>query len=130
MRAFCGILAGLSVLSWSAAALAATVKPSGGSVSINSGRPVTGETQVKLGDTVTAGPRASAKIIYANGCSVTVEPGTTVSITHDDHCTLGLAGPSAGGLGGLGGLGTVAIGAAVVAGGIGLAAALKKPASP
>lgn len=124
MRTSCCVVAALAAGLWSAVASAATVKPMKGSVSINAGRPVSTATTVKVGDTVTAGPGGPATIRYANGCSVTVEPGTTVTVVPDDLCTVGLAGDP--------GVTALAVGAGVVAAGaVALAvAAARNPASP
>jgi hypothetical protein len=126
------ITALISTLAWVGAASAATVNVTSGSVSINGGKPVTRSVQVKVGDTVTAGPKGNANIVYANNCSTPVAPGSTVSVTYDDHCALGLAGVGAGGVG----VGGALVGAAVIAGAVGIAVAVssdgrkKKPSSP
>ena len=127
MHKFAACLALTATLGWTVAASAATVNVNNGTVSINGGKPVSRSAQVKVGDTVTAGPNGSATIVYADNCTMRVGAGTSVSVTNDDHCALGLAG--------VGGTG-LQFGAALVASTVGIGIAIsqkdghKKSASP
>jgi len=128
MRKFTAALAIAGTLGWTAAATAASVTIHSGSVSINGGPPFRGSAQVNPGDTVTAGPNGSATITYGTNCKLPVDSGNTVTVLPDSQCASGFAGFDGT---------TVIIGAAVVAGavGIGIAASQgsddkKKPASP
>ena len=94
MRVSVALMAAVLALGAPTNAVAAAVQPDGGSVSINGARPVATQSQVKTGDTVTTGPSRSAKIVYDNGCVITVEPGSTVTVVADEQCALPAAGLS------------------------------------
>lgn len=127
MYKFAAFLALGATLGWSVAATAATVNVNSGTVSINGGKPVSGSAKVNPGDTITAGPNGSAVISYDNGCSAQVSSGSTVSVVQEAQCSA-----AAGGIGSTG----LLVGAAVVAGAVGIGIAVsqkdsnKKSASP
>lgn len=71
------------------AALAATVQPIAGTISVNTGegfKPAVGETNISTGDTVMVSPEGSARIIYADGCAIQVRPGAVVTIGQGSPC--------------------------------------------
>ena len=81
-----GLVAGVCLVS---PALAATVQPVQGQVSINRGegfQPLAGKTQARPGDLVMASPGGEAKILYADGCMVNVKPVKVVSVGAKSPC--------------------------------------------
>src|ERR1700730_2364827 len=84
----CAVL--LSSSSW--AATSATVQPAQGVVLINY---VNGFKQVKksfkakVGDSVMVSPDGAAKIAYADGCTVDVQPGAVTTIAALSPCAAG-----------------------------------------
>ena len=71
------------------AVYAATVASVQGKVSISRGsgyEPVSGPTQVNVGDTVLASPGGSARVVYNDQCSVAVKPGRIVAIAPEPPC--------------------------------------------
>ena len=71
------------------AVFAATVASVQGKVSISRGsgyEPVSGPTQVNVGDTVLASPGGSARVVYNDQCSVAVKPGRIVAIAPEPPC--------------------------------------------
>jgi hypothetical protein len=71
--------------SWSA-----TVEVVKGGVLINRGegfRPVTGAAEARSGDQVMASPDGSARIIYADGCPIPVNPGAVITVSAKSPCT-------------------------------------------
>ena len=100
---------------------------------MNGARPSSKPSTVKTGDAITAGPAANAKIVYANGCSMNVAPGTTVTVVTDEQCALttaSISNPTA-----LPTSSVVLGGAAIAAGAVGVALAVKastanSPTSP
>ena len=68
---------------------AATVKVTEGELFISSGNGyerVAGTVQGRVGDSVMAGEFGVGQITYANGCAVTVRPGTVVAIEAQSSC--------------------------------------------
>ena len=111
---------------------AATIENISGVVMVNKGngfKKVSTSQQVGTGDSVLAQSGGSARIVYANGCSITVEPGNVQPVVPEDLCILGNS--SSAGL-----LSTeVVVGGLVVAGGVAAAIVLSnsgndKRASP
>lgn len=71
------------------AAGAATVQPIEGEVSVNKGQGfqlASGEVDVNTGDTVMVSPQGSARIVYADGCAITVRPGSVVTLGKGSPC--------------------------------------------
>ena len=71
------------------AAHAATVRVTEGKLFISRGNgyePVAGTVQGHVGDSVMAGEFGVGQITYANGCAVTVRPGTVVAIEAQSSC--------------------------------------------
>ena len=70
-------------------ALATTVFATQGQVLINRGQgyqQVAGSSQANPGDTVVANPGGSGQIVYADGCTVQVRPGSIVSVAPQSPC--------------------------------------------
>ena len=70
-------------------ALAATVQPVQGQVSINRGegfQGLAGKTQARAGDLVMVSPGGSAKVLYSDGCTVNVKPVKVVSVGAKSPC--------------------------------------------
>jgi hypothetical protein len=114
-------------------ALATTVSATQGQVLISRGQgyqQVTGSTQANPGDTVVANPGGSGQIVYPDGCTVQVRPGSIVAVAPQSPCNQQEAPASATS-------NTLIVGAVVVIGtlaGVGIAALIiglkDKPASP
>lgn len=82
----------IAVIVCSLPAKAATVKALQGQVLVNSGqgyRLVDGSTILEPGATVVANPGAVAQVVYAGGCSVTVQPGSVYVIAANPPCQTG-----------------------------------------
>jgi hypothetical protein len=85
------LFSGLLVSSWASAATVNTIQ---GQVLINRGQGyklVAGSTEAEPGATVVANPGSSAQVVYPDGCTVTVEPGSIYTIAPESSC-----GPSGG----------------------------------
>lgn len=70
-------------------AQAAKVAVQGGELLVNSGagyRAVIDAAEVKPGGAVLARPRASGSIVYEDGCTVKVEPGTVLWVAPRSPC--------------------------------------------
>lgn len=126
-----GLVLGV-VLLMGGPATAATVDQVAGTVKINVGdgfKAITGPVQVTPGTAIMVEAGGSARILYANNCFVTVQPGTVITVVPDDQCVPVTSGSSLG-------VGQIGIGAAIIAGGVGAAFLLgnksdhNKPASP
>jgi len=71
------------------AAHAATVNVTEGELFVSRGNgyePVAGTAQVRVGDSIMAGEFGVGQITYANGCAITVRPGTVVAIESQASC--------------------------------------------
>ncbi len=109
----CGVLASLPALA------SAYVEPSGG-VAISHGygfQQIAGKTEVEGGDSVIASPGGHAKIVYADGCVVDVNPGAVVTVQETSPCKAGALPVGSAALGG-GHVGWYVVGAAVVGGAV------------
>jgi hypothetical protein len=85
-------LALIAVVSFEAAAHAATVRAVEGQVLVNAGqgyRLVDGSTQLEPGGTVVANPGAVAEVVYSGTCRVTVQPGSVYLVTSQPPCGRG-----------------------------------------
>ena len=109
---------------------AATVNVNQGQVLINRGQgyeQVVGSTQANPGDTIVVNPGGSAQVLYPDGCSAPVVPGSIVTVASQSPCQTQTQTGTMDGT-------TIAVGAAVVAGGIGAVILLSqkkdKSASP
>ena len=78
-------VAGFMVLASGSITMAATLQPLQGVIKLNGGV-VQGAHTVKGGDIVTAGATGSATIVYADGCTLKVDPGTTVQVPAESTC--------------------------------------------
>ena len=140
VRVSSALLALILAASISTASLAATVNVLQGQVLLSRGEGyqlVDGSTEAQPGDTVVVNPGGIAQIVYPDGCMVQVQPPAVVTIAPQSPCQTQQAptteeqpatdGPPVG-------YGTIAVGAAVVGGGIAAALILlnqnDKPASP
>ena len=77
----------------------ATVNVVSGQASINRGegfKPVVKTTQANVGDQVMVRPDSQAKIVYAEGCEVEVNPGAVVGVA--GSCKVAMAKPMTAGL--------------------------------
>ena len=86
MRVLAGVLGGLLIAS---PALAATVSPMQGTVSVNRGDgylPITGSSEISTGDTVMVSPEGRAGVTYADGCRIEIRPGAVVTIGSASPC--------------------------------------------
>jgi hypothetical protein len=128
----------LITVAWLASgALAATVRAVQGQVLVNAGqgyRLVDGSTQLEPGATVVANPGAIAQVVYAGGCTVTVQPGSVYLVAAQPPCQTGEP-TKTGGLPDKGGPSTGsgtawALGAVAVVGGGAAAYFLIPPLSP
>jgi len=95
---------------------AATVNVMQGQVLVNRGQgyeQVIGATSANPGDTIVVNPGGSAQVVYPDGCTVPVVPGSVVAIAPQSPCLVTGATETAG-------INptTLAIGAAAVAGGV------------
>ncbi len=73
-------------------ALAATVEPGQGTLSIDQGQgfqPVKSRIDANVGDSVMVGPGGGARIVYDDGCTVKVQPGAVTTIAPLSPCTSG-----------------------------------------
>jgi hypothetical protein len=85
-------LALIAVIAFNAAAGAATVLVVQGQVLVNAGQGyslVDGSTQLEPGGTVVANPGAVAHVLYAGGCTVTVQPGSVYLVASQAPCQTG-----------------------------------------
>jgi hypothetical protein len=137
-------LALIAAVSFEAAAHAATVRAVQGQVLVNAGqgyRLVDGSAQLEPGGTVVANPGATAEVVYAGGCTVTVQPGSVYLVASQPPCQRGqptrtgglpdTGQPDTGGSSSGMGSGTAwAIGAVAVVGGGAAAYFLIPPMSP
>jgi len=123
---------------------AATVNVTEGELFISRGNGyerVAGTAQVRVGDSIMAGEFGVGQITYANGCAITVRPGTVVAIESQASCkaaddwSTNVDPASASASGGLS-TGQILLGAAIAGGvGAGVYALTQgggddKPASP
>jgi hypothetical protein len=89
MRRLLLIPAFISGLCFVSSALAATLEPVRGQVSINHGdgfQRVAGTVEARVGDLVMAGKGGSAKLVYSDGCVIKVKPGTVVRVGRKSPC--------------------------------------------
>ena len=81
-----------AVIAFQAVAHAATVRAVQGQVLVNAGqgyRLVDGATQLEAGGTVVANPGSLAEVAYADGCTVTVQPGSVYLVAASPPCQRG-----------------------------------------
>jgi hypothetical protein len=73
-----------------------TVQPLTGVLSLNQGQGfhrVAGPVEANVGDSFMVGPGGSAKLIYPDGCQVTIQPGSVVNVTALSPCASGAQRP-------------------------------------
>jgi hypothetical protein len=110
------LLAFLSAALFSASSLAATINATQGQVLVNQGSgylQVVGAIDAGPGAAVVVNPGGSAQIVYPDGCSVAVQPGSVYTISPQSPC-LAQGGQTTSGVNGT----TLALGAVVVGGGV------------
>jgi hypothetical protein len=100
-----------------------------GQVLVNQGsgyQQVVGSSDVKAGSTVVVNPGGSAQILYPDGCSVSVQPGSVYTIQSQSPCLAADGGQaSSSGVSGT----TLAVGAVVIGGGVAALVLLNKDKS-
>lgn len=79
------LICALAVCAIAGSALAVTLQPLQGRVQVN-GRFGSTTRTVHAGDVITAGANSSARIVFADGCVVSVEPLTTVTVPAEPPC--------------------------------------------
>jgi hypothetical protein len=70
----------------------ATIEPVQGDLSLNQGQGfqrVDGRVQANVGDSLMVAPGGSASLVYPDGCQVTIQPGSVVSIAPLSPCASG-----------------------------------------
>jgi hypothetical protein len=95
MRVVLVVVSVLSSLVASPWAYAATVNATVGQVLVNRGqgyKQVSGSTEAGPGTTVVANPGSSAQVVYPDGCTVTVNPGSVYAIAPQSPCATGGTG--------------------------------------
>jgi len=86
VSAFCCAML-LSSSTWGA-----TVEPGQGNLVINQGQgfqPVNSRIDANVGDSVMVGPDGSATVVYDDGCTVDVQPGSVMTISPISPCASG-----------------------------------------
>ena len=84
-----GVIVGLAALS--AAHAATTVENLGGTVRVNQGKGYSvlqGAGNVKPGDTIMVDLRGKGRVVYSDGCTVNVKPGSIVTVAEVSPCSL------------------------------------------
>jgi hypothetical protein len=92
MRSSLGTACFLGTLFYGMAALAATIQPVQGDLSVNQGQgfqKVNGRIEAKVGDSAMVSPGGSATVTYPDGCKVGVKPGAVVTIAPLSPCASG-----------------------------------------
>ncbi len=83
--------AALLVFLAGASAQAATLEGIQGTVLVDHGSGYSvahGPMQLNPGDSVIANPGGAAKVVYADGCSVPVQPGSVVAVAGQSPCSI------------------------------------------
>jgi hypothetical protein len=76
----------------SSSAWAASLQPGQGSLTLNQGQgfqPVNSRIDANVGDTVMVGPEGSATVVYDDGCTVNVQPGSVTTVAPISPCASG-----------------------------------------
>lgn len=76
----------------SSSAWAASVEPGQGPLTVNQGqgfRPVDNRVDANVGDSIMVGPGGSATVVYDDGCTVDVQPGTVTTVAPLSPCASG-----------------------------------------
>jgi hypothetical protein len=84
--------AAAAVLLSATACPAATLVPVHGQLSINHGQgfeQVNGPIEANTGDSVMVSPDGSANVLYADGCKITLQPGSVMTIAELSPCASG-----------------------------------------
>lgn len=87
----CGAWLGGSLL-FATGCWAADVQAVQGDLSINQGdgfAPIKGRIEANVGDSLMVGPNGLATVSYADGCQVSVQPGTVITIAPISPCAAG-----------------------------------------
>ena len=99
-----------------------------GQVLVNQGsgyQQIVGSSDVGAGATVVVNPGGSAQILYSDGCSVSVQPGSVYTIQSQSPCLAADGGQASSGISGT----TLAVGAVVIGGGAAALVLLNKDKS-
>jgi hypothetical protein len=110
------LLAFVFAVVFSAPSFAAMVNATQGQVLVNQGsgyQQVAGSVDVTPGGTIVVNPGGSAQIVYPDGCSVSVQPGSVYTIAPQSPCLAQGGSQATSAINGT----TLAIGAVVVGGG-------------
>lgn len=81
-----------AVVLFATACPAATLVPVQGQLSINHGQgfeQVSGQVEANAGDSVMVSPDGSANVVYGDGCKITLQPGSVMTITELSPCASG-----------------------------------------
>lgn len=81
---------------------------------------VSGPTTLRVGDSVLANPGGAARVVFDNGCTVSIRPGMVFTVADAPTCESGASNASGSGWSSY----ALPLGLAVVAGGAGLAFAM------
>jgi len=122
------VLALVAVAYFHSSAFAAMVNATVGQVLVNQGsgyQQVVGSTEARAGSTVVVNPGGSAQILYPDGCSVSVQPGSVYTIQSQSPCLAADGGQASSGVSGT----TLAVGAVVIGGGVAALVLLNKDKS-
>jgi hypothetical protein len=85
-------LAAAAVTLSATACPAATLVPVHGRLSVNHGQgfeQVSGPIEAKAGDSVMVSPDGSANVLYGDGCKITLQPGSVMTIAELSPCASG-----------------------------------------
>lgn len=86
------VTAAAAVVLFATACPAATLVPVHGQLSINHGQGfvgVSGPIEANAGDSVMVSPDGSANVLYGDGCKITLQPGSVITIAELSPCASG-----------------------------------------
>lgn len=84
--------AAAAVVLFATACPAATLVPVHGQLSVNHGQgfeQVNGPIEANAGDSVMVSPDGSANVLYGDGCKITLQPGSVMTIAELSPCAAG-----------------------------------------
>ncbi len=132
--------AALFILLTGTSAQAATLEGIQGTVLVDKGSGysnASGPMQLNPGDSVIANPGSAAKVVYGDGCTVPVQPGSVVAVAGQSPCSIetGAVDSPPAGEGGFFNTTTLLVGGVIVGGVVAAVVLLNnndddKPASP
>ena len=89
-RAISSVICGAML--FTSSAWSATLEPGQGGLLVNQGQgfqPVNSRIDANVGDSVMVGPGGSATLVYDDGCTVDVQPGSVTTIAPLSPCAAG-----------------------------------------